>query len=96
MRSDHDGHHEQPVVRPSPDLAYLHPDNLRIGSIGVFAGDWACTGRPPRIPVGFVGVLIDHWNGLAVWRCTREVPRPWPPTSSGCATSNEPAWPKRV
>jgi hypothetical protein len=63
----------QPVQQPSPDLSYLHPDNLRIGSIGVFAGDWAWTGTPPRIPVGFVGVLIDYWNGWAVWRCTREV-----------------------
>ena len=44
------------------DLTYLHPDNLRLGGTGVFAGDWAWS-RPadgsPRIPVGFVGVLID-------------------------------------
>jgi hypothetical protein len=73
VSSDNDGHHAWPVDRPSPDLTYLHPDNLRIGSIGVFAGDWAWTGRPPRIPVGFVGVLNDHWNGWTVWRCTREV-----------------------
>lgn len=73
MSNTNDGHREHPVDQPSPDLTYLHPDNLRIGSIGVFASDWAWTGSPPRIPVGFVGVLIDCWNGGAVWRCTREV-----------------------
>jgi len=73
VSNDNDGHHERPVDQPSPDLTYLHPDNLHIGHIGVFAGDWAWTGEPPRIPVGFVGVLIDCWDKSAVWRCTREV-----------------------
>lgn len=73
MSNDNDGHRDQPVSHPSPDLRYLQPDNLDIGSVGVFAGDWAWTGDPSRIPVGFVGVLIDYWNGFAVWRCTREV-----------------------
>jgi hypothetical protein len=59
--------------QPPTDLAHLLPDNLKIGSVGVFAGDWAWTGEPPRIPVGFVGTLTDYWNGAAVWRCTREV-----------------------
>jgi hypothetical protein len=58
------------------DLSHLHPDNLRLGSIGVFAGDWAWITYPtdpPRIPVGFVGLLIDVWNGWAVFACTRDV-----------------------
>ena len=45
------------------DLSYLHPDRLRLGGTGVFAGDWAVTAAtddsPPRVPVGFIGVLID-------------------------------------
>ena len=61
MSNTNDGHHQQPVEQPSPDLSYLHPDNLTIGSIGVFAGDWAWTGAPARIPLGFVGVLIDRF-----------------------------------
>jgi hypothetical protein len=59
------------------DLSYLHPDRLRLGGTGVFAGDWAVTAAsddsPPRVPVGFVGVLIDIWNGWAVFTCAREV-----------------------
>jgi hypothetical protein len=73
VSNDNDRHQTQPVEQPPTDLTYLHPDNLRIGSIGVFAGEWAWTGQPARIPVGFVGTLIDDWNGWAVWRCTREV-----------------------
>jgi len=60
----------------SADLGYLHPDNLRLGGAGVFAGDWAWTQSTDgtwRIPVGFVGTLIDTWNGWAVFACTREV-----------------------
>ncbi len=61
----------------SPDLSYLHPTTLRIGGVGVFAGDWAYTepaeGQPARIPVGFVGLLVDRWNGFAVFAVTREV-----------------------
>lgn len=73
MSNDNDGRHQRPTGDSSPDLSYLHPDNLTIGGIGVFAGDWAWSCEPPRIPVGFVGTLIDYWNGWAVWRCTREV-----------------------
>ena len=65
-----------PAADDAAELDYLHPDNLRLGSIGVFAGDWAWTDGPDggsRIGVGFVGVLIDTWNGWAVFRCTREV-----------------------
>jgi hypothetical protein len=63
-------------VEAMAELAHLHPDNLRLGGTGVFAGDWAWTDGPDggsRIAVGFVGVLIDTWNGWAVFRCTREV-----------------------
>jgi hypothetical protein len=57
------------------DMSHLHPDRLRIGGVGVFAGDWAWVEGPngPRIPVGFVGSFIDTWNGSAVFACTREV-----------------------
>src|SRR6266542_4210709 len=63
-------------VEATAELAHLHPDNLRLGGTGVFAGDWAWTDGPDgssRIAVGFVGVLIDTWNGWAVFRCSREV-----------------------
>jgi hypothetical protein len=72
---DDDAHHQQhQTAGQSPtDLSHLRPDRLRLGSVGVFAGDWAWTGDPPRIPVGFVGTLIDRWNGWAVFTCTREV-----------------------
>jgi hypothetical protein len=73
VSNDNDGHHEQPVEQPSPDLTYLHPDNLHIGHIGVFAGDWAWTGNPPRIPVGFIGVLIDYFPDHEDHLC-KEVP----------------------
>ena len=58
------------------DVSYLHPDQVRIGSIGVFSGDWAWTEDShgsDRIGVGFVGTLIDRWNGWAVFSCTRQV-----------------------
>lgn len=73
MNNNNDDDRRSTGDQPPTDLAHLLPDNLRIGSVGVFAGDWAWTGEPPRIPVGFVGTLIDFWNGWAVWRCTREV-----------------------
>ncbi len=73
MSSSRDNGREHTSGQAPTDLSHLHPDRLRLGSIGVFAGDWAWTGNPPRIPVGFVGTLIDHWNGWAVFRCTREV-----------------------
>ncbi|GIM90115.1 DUF4314 domain-containing protein [Paractinoplanes toevensis] len=58
------------------DVSYLHPDKVRIGSVGVFSGDWAWTegsDGSQRIGVGFVGTLIDRWNGWAVFSCTRPV-----------------------
>ncbi|MFI7208062.1 DUF4314 domain-containing protein [Micromonospora aurantiaca (nom. illeg.)] len=58
------------------DLSHLHPDQVRIGDVGVFSGDWALIVGPDgddRIEVGFVGTLIDHWNGWAVFSCTRPV-----------------------
>ncbi|MFD6754901.1 DUF4314 domain-containing protein [Micromonospora gifhornensis] len=58
------------------DVSHLHPDRIRIGDVGVFSGDWARTTGPDgddRIAVGFVGTLIDRWNGWAVFSCTREV-----------------------
>jgi hypothetical protein len=58
------------------DLGHLHPDRVRIGSVGVFSGDWAWTPAPDgamRIPVGYVGTLADVWNGWAVFSCTRQV-----------------------
>lgn len=38
----------------------------------MFAGDWSYTDAG-RVPVGFVGTLIDTWNGWAVFTCTRAV-----------------------
>ncbi|MEU7769826.1 DUF4314 domain-containing protein [Micromonospora taraxaci] len=60
----------------SRDVSHLHPDRVRIGDVGVFSGDWArTTGLDvgDRIEVGFVGTLIEHWNGWAVFTCTRQV-----------------------
>ncbi|WP_431893253.1 DUF4314 domain-containing protein [Micromonospora haikouensis] len=58
------------------DVSHLHPDGIRMGGVGVFSGEWALTVGPDgddRIAVGFVGILIDHWNGWAVFSCTRPV-----------------------
>ncbi|MGW3607811.1 DUF4314 domain-containing protein [Micromonospora sp. NPDC005161] len=58
------------------DVSHLHPDRVRLGGPGVFAGDWAWTphaGGVMRIPVGFAGTLVDTWNGWAVFTCTRQV-----------------------
>jgi Domain of unknown function (DUF4314) len=58
------------------DLSHLHPEHVRLGGVGVFAGDWAWTTAEDgtmRIPAGFVGTLVDTWNGWAVFSCTREV-----------------------
>ncbi|MFG1952457.1 DUF4314 domain-containing protein [Micromonospora sp. NPDC048830] len=58
------------------DLRHVYPDRVRVGGPGVFAGDWAWTPNEAgdlRIPVGFVGTLVDTWNGWAVFTCTREV-----------------------
>jgi hypothetical protein len=46
------------------NLAHLHPDRIRIGTVGVFAGDWAWTfdtDGAARVPVGYVGTLIDRF-----------------------------------
>jgi hypothetical protein len=46
------------------DLSHLRPDRVRIGSVGVFAGDWSWTvadDGTDRIPVGFIGTLIDRF-----------------------------------
>jgi hypothetical protein len=83
-RARHDATHTAVVERvaelchlaASPtgaDVSHLHPDRVRIGSVGVFAGDWAWTVAADRIPVGFVGTLVDTWNGWAVFSCTRQV-----------------------
>ncbi|MBM0273985.1 DUF4314 domain-containing protein [Micromonospora tarensis] len=58
------------------DLTHVHPDRVRLGGPGVFAGDWAWQPNADgqmRVPVGFVGILVDLWNGWAVFTCTREV-----------------------
>ncbi|MEV6932091.1 hypothetical protein AB0M46_47440 [Dactylosporangium sp. NPDC051485] len=58
------------------DLSHLHPGQLRIGSIGVFACEWSrydAEDGADRIDVGYVGTLADTWNGSAVFRCTRTV-----------------------
>lgn len=58
------------------DLSHLRPDRLRIGSIGVFAGEWSrydAEDGADRITVGYVGVLSGSWNGAAVFGCTRKV-----------------------
>lgn len=58
-----------------PDLSHLRPDQIRVGGVGVFAGDWSSypDQRGRRLPVGYVGTLIDTWNGWAVFDCTRQV-----------------------
>ncbi|MEV4203095.1 DUF4314 domain-containing protein [Micromonospora globbae] len=58
------------------DLRHIYPDQVRLGGPGVFARDWAWTPNAAgdmRIPVGYVGTLVDHWNGWAVFTCTRQV-----------------------
>ncbi|RZU51255.1 uncharacterized protein DUF4314 [Krasilnikovia cinnamomea] len=58
------------------DMSHLHPERVRIGLVGVFAGEWAWSvdaEGADRVPVGFLGTLIDRWNGWAVFACTREV-----------------------
>lgn len=57
------------------DLSHLHPDHVALGGAGVFAGDWddgPVDGGYP-VTVGYVGTLIDRWNGWAVFTCTRTV-----------------------
>ncbi|GAA0902897.1 DUF4314 domain-containing protein [Virgisporangium aurantiacum] len=50
------------------DLSHLHPDNVTFGSVAVFSGDWNDAGVMAAHPLtaGYVGTLIDRWNGWAV------------------------------
>jgi hypothetical protein len=58
-------------------LPHLHPDQLRVGATGVFAGSWASRPGPlglARVPVGFAGTLLDvRPDGRAVFACDRQV-----------------------
>ncbi|WP_328463566.1 hypothetical protein OHA21_38275 [Actinoplanes sp. NBC_00393] len=64
-------------VLPWRMLPHLHPDRLRVGAVGVFAGGWSWQRGPfgrRRIPVGFVGTLREMGlDGRAVFACTRQV-----------------------
>jgi hypothetical protein len=74
--SDQDNTYATAPHNPSlGDFSYLHPDQLRVGGAGVFAGTWAWCSRDgqSRIPVAFAGTLIDVWNGWAVFSCARTV-----------------------
>jgi hypothetical protein len=71
------------------DLDHLHPDQVRIGSVGVFSGDWAWTPADDgtmRIPVGFVGTLIDTFfrttKIIYVPRCRTQDGHPHLPMSA--------------
>ncbi|WP_212994985.1 hypothetical protein [Actinoplanes auranticolor] len=58
------------------DLAELRPDRVHVGGAGVFSGDWMRTypdDGPDCLRMGFVGTLIDRWNGWEVFSCTRPV-----------------------
>jgi hypothetical protein len=74
---DRDGKRPTGPTGPTgQDLSYLHPDRLRVGGTGVFAGDCARTDIPDaraRLRVGFVGVLTGTAGGCAQFECTREV-----------------------
>jgi hypothetical protein len=80
-----DGVHERSQVHlqaatpllPWRMLPHLHPDRLRMGAVGVFAGSWSYRPGPfgiRRIPNGFVGTLRETGlDGRAVFACTRQV-----------------------
>ncbi|MER7276638.1 DUF4314 domain-containing protein [Dactylosporangium sp. NPDC000244] len=57
------------------DLSHLHPDRVTLGSVGVFSGDWNAADGDTGFPLtaGYVGTLLDRWNGWAVFACTRTV-----------------------
>lgn len=57
------------------DLSHMHPDNVTFGSVGVFSGDWNDAGvmAAHALTAGYVGTLIDRWNGWAVFTCTKAV-----------------------
>lgn len=52
---------------------HLHPEQLRVGSIGVFAADHSSYGDPPRFAAGYVGTLLTHRDEQPVFCCTRQV-----------------------
>jgi hypothetical protein len=53
-------------------VAQLTPDNVRVGGAGIFSGEWALT-DDNRYEAGYVGILHGHWNGWAVFTCSRDV-----------------------
>jgi hypothetical protein len=58
------------------DPARLQPENIRVGQVGVFSGDWSwsVSNDGPDFPrLGYVGTLTGTWNGAAVFTCTRQV-----------------------
>lgn len=57
------------------DLSHLHPDQVRLGSAGVFSGEWMLDddGFRECYQIGFAGTLVGDWNGWAVFSCTRQV-----------------------
>ena len=48
---------------------------MRRGDVGIFALNWTSyeMAGARRIPVGFVGVLVDTWEGWSVFGCVRDV-----------------------
>ncbi|WP_430788142.1 hypothetical protein [Actinoplanes sp. G11-F43] len=80
-----DGVHERSPVHlaaatptlPWRMLPHLHPERLRVGAAGVFAGSWSwrtCPFGTRRIPAGFVGTQRElRLDGRAVFACTRQV-----------------------
>lgn len=78
MPSEQSFSHTEPSPSEPTDpplSASATPTRIDIGDRGVFAGDWTCYERDGvwRFPVGFVGTLVDWWNGWAVFTCTRDV-----------------------
>ncbi|RSM65112.1 DUF4314 domain-containing protein [Actinoplanes sp. ATCC 53533] len=63
--------------QPWQMLPHLHPDQMRVGAVGVFAGSWAGRTGPlglARVPVGFAGTLLEVGpDGRAVFACDRQV-----------------------
>lgn len=58
------------------DLAQLQPAQARVGRIGVFSGEWMWAhpvDGPDYLRIGFVGTMVQQWNGWAVFSCTRQV-----------------------
>ena len=65
--NDHDN---TPTPAAAPDPYFLDPP---IGGIGVFTNAFSERVDGVDKPIGFVGTLIDHWNGFSVFTCTRAV-----------------------